>query len=751
MNKLLQLKGEFQNSDNKQSGGSAPNIPKGKKISTEKIDQILNQLNAIVTYWNQNKKIDGALVSVHYHNIIAKSNRVRALLFGNSIKDINTTVRGARLEEARNKQLKHIITYFISVKALEESIINLQECKRLLNTYFGGSIGSAEISKLHKEKRSFDSHLKRTKFTQLLKDAYYVEKLDIDFHEEMKLQGSAIISIYKTLADVSTKELLLKFGITKLNSDFLDDQTVLLNPKEIEKLATSAPYLIAMATPDLNEVDRISSNTKYDSPISIPDPSDEPIVGVIDTLFDTNVYFHKWVSYECYIDNNLIDEKDDDNFRHGTEVTSIIVDGETLNPDLADECGRFRVKHFGVALGSQFSSFNILKNIRQILSENREIKVWNLSLGSSKEIPLNFISPEAAELDRLQNEFGVIFIVSGTNKMHPTKAPQRIGAPADSLNALVVNSVTRSGKAASYTRVGPVLHFFNKPDICYFGGDGQDTIRVCNAQGEGHVKGTSFAAPWVTRKIAFLIYKMGFDRETAKALLIDSAIGWNRPYPLTSGKGFGIVPTSIKDILEVRNDEIRFIMTGSINSFETFTNNIPIPIDKNTQPFFARATLCYFPFCSRDQGVDYPNTEIDLHFGRVKEQNGKTFIYSLNANKQGDAGFINIPEKDARDLYRKWDNIKVVSDKLNSKARPKQLFVATGNWGLSLKSKERLEQKYGQGLKFAVVVTLKEMNGKNRIDEFIKKCQVRGWIVNTIEINNMLDIYQKSEEDIRLT
>ena len=69
-----------------------------------------------------------------------------------------------------------------------------------------------------------------------------------------------------------------------------------------------------------------------------------------------------------------------------------------------DGCGRFRVKHFGVATAGGFSSFTILKMIRDIIASNRDIKVWNLSLGSAMEIDPNFISPEAAELDKIQYE-----------------------------------------------------------------------------------------------------------------------------------------------------------------------------------------------------------------------------------------------------------------------------------------------------------------------------------------------------------
>ena len=41
-----------------------------------------------------------------------------------------------------------------------------------------------------------------------------------------------------------------------------------------------------------------------------------------------------------------------------------------------------------------------------------------------------------------------------------------------------------------------------------------------------------------------------------------------------------------------------------------------------------------------------------------------------------------------------------------------------------------------------------EMNGVNRMDDFIKMCMARGWLVNQLDIENQMDIYAKAEEDI---
>ena len=41
------------------------------------------------------------------------------------------------------------------------------------------------------------------------------------------------------------------------------------------------------------------------------------------------------------------------------------------------------------------------------------------------------------------------------------------------------------------------------------------------------------------------------------------------------------------------------------------------------------------------------------------------------------------------------------------------------------------------------------MNGVNRIDDFMKLCMVRGWIVNKIEVNNMVNVYNRAEEEVK--
>lgn len=44
---------------------------------------------------------------------------------------------------------------------------------------------------------------------------------------------------------------------------------------------------------------------------------------------------------------------------------------------------------------------------------------------------------------------------------------------------------------------------------------------------------------------------------------------------------------------------------------------------------------------------------------------------------------------------------------------------------MSIKTKERLNPRDGEGIRFGVVVTLKEINGVNRIEDFVQQCSLK--------------------------
>lgn len=741
MNNVLELKGKRFVQESKKGNGGGAAINSKVVVTNNHVKKLQSKLQSLREFWmNEDKPFSGILISVHYNKIVAKTNRISGLFKGDQS---NYAIVGAKFN---TEKTKHIITYFLEDADIEDSIKLLENVSKVLTIYFTDGI-SKEVfeQKILFDRIDFKKYfLSKTLFRQIVADVSYID----DFEVEMarKHDKESIITLFDIGVDV--KSVFNKIGIDILSSRILDNRTVYLDENQMNLLYEKAPYLVAMATENLSDLSPDDFIEEYESNItSIPNPGIEPTIGVIDTLFDKRVYFSKWVEYHDMVDDNI--PKGQNDYRHGTAVSSIIVDGPKMNPWLDDGCGRFKVRHFGVAAGAQFSSFTIIKLIKTIIESNKDIKVWNISLGSNQEINDNFISAEAAVLDQIQYENDVIFVVAGTNKSR--EDVNKIGSPADSINSMVVNAVTKSGLSTKYSRKGLALSFFAKPDVSYYGGSEEQYIQVCEPLGTTFVAGTSFAAPWIARKLAYLIDVLGLNREIAKALIIDAARGWNdAPTPEEVALyGHGIVPIKITDIIQTPEDEIRFLVTDVSEKWNTYNYHFPIPLKADTYPYYARATMCYFPLCDRAQGVDYTNTELNLHFGRI-QNDGK--LNEINDDKQNldDIGESRsyILEGDARERFRKWDNVKYIAETVKDRRVPKKSY-RNKNWGMEIKTNNRLDPEDGVGLRFGVVVTIKEMYGINRIDEFIKNCNLNGWLVNAIDIQNRIEIHEKINEEIR--
>lgn len=743
MNNVLELKGNRFVQAPKSGRGGGPAMNSKVVVTSKKLNKLTSKLFQIKDFWiHENRPFNGILISVHYNKIVAKSNRIAGLFKGDQS---NYAIVGAKFNAEKTK---HIITYFLSIDDLDNSIDMLYKSDEVISSVFKDGITKAIFDNYVTDKINFKKYgLTKSLFKQIVADVSYID----DFEVEKATQQfkESIITLYDTGMD--TKKLFHEIGIDILSSRILDNRTVFLDENQSKVLFEKAPYLVSMATENLSDLSPEDFIEDYQQDIvHIPSPSIEPTIGVIDTLFDTRVYFSEWVEYHDMVDKNI--PKNPSDYRHGTAVSSIIVDGSKLNPWLNDGCGRFRVRHFGVAAGAQFSSFTIIKQIKCIIAENKDIKVWNISLGSNKEVNDNFISAEAAVLDQIQAENDVIFVVAGTNK--PNENIEKIGSPADSINSLVVNAVTKSGLSTKYTRKGLALSFFAKPDVSYYGGSEEKYIQVCEPLGAAFVAGTSFAAPWIARKLSYLIDVLGLNREVAKAMIIDSARGWNEaPTPEEVAiYGHGVVPIKIDDIVQTKDDEIKFVVTDISEKWNTYNYHFPVPLKDDSYPYYARATMCYFPICDRSQGVDYTNTELNLHFGRIKD-NGK--LNEINDDKQNQEDSLGtaksfILEGKARERFRKWDNVKYISEKPKSRKILKKSYK-NKKWGMEIKTNNRLDPKDGVGLRFGVVVTLKEMYGINRIDEFIRNCNLNGWLVNKIDIENKIDIHEKVNEEIEFS
>lgn len=730
MNNILKIRPNIRSRRFVFSGGGV-SLRANKEVTYDNIIRLIKELNEILNYFQNKDIIDGALVTVKYDSLVPKSRRIQRI-FNSTKKHSNDKIVGARFTDGPN--IKHLITYYLKFEELKDSINLLINVARVVSDKFGGVVNNDNL----KKELNFQFYeLTKTSFRETIVDLSSILKFKVIEYEFDNI-NSSVITLFKT--DENVKETLNKLDINVYNYNLLDSNTILLNKEEVEKILRKAPYLIQMAVKDLSELKLADFKKIDDELISIKDPTNEPTIGVIDTMFDSRVYFSKWVEFKNMLSDEIVlDQKD---YSHGTAISSIIVDGPRLNPNLDDGCGNFKVRHFGVASHRNFSSFSIIKNIVEIVKSNKDIKVWNLSLGSNDEINENFISIEASILDKLQHENDCIFVVSATNKPRDVKGDYKIGAPADSINSLVVTSIDENNEKVDYARRGPALNFFIKPDLGYYG----NNIKIAESLGKFSVSGTSYAAPWISRKLSYLIDVLGFSKEEAKALIIDSSIKFEDDKKINEMTyiGRGIVPIHINDIIKTKKDEIRFIISGNASDYDTYFNNLPIPMVKDEYPYKVKGTLCYFPKTDRNQGVDYTETELDFQFGRIKNDGN---IEPINRNFQSYEGFY-IDEQTARENFRKWDNVKHIKDRFTKRPRNIKSYDSK-SWGFSLKRKKRTNHDEDLNIRFGLVITLKEIKGVNRIDDFIQQCLLRGIAINEVDVENIWEIYEKAEEEIK--
>lgn len=728
-NPLFRLKGNLDREPKKPGGG----ISLGD-LKTVDVNHLLN-LKKTLSFANdyfmaRQEYFSGVLVDAIFNRVISKSKRIHHIFPERKYKNIV----GIRFDGDSYEDKHHVITYFLTFDQISNAIKELDSAIAFLDDY-GGSFNDSDL------KEYLDNFHANNQIKTIIDTSNIASFSVPHFHGEVS--DSNVVTFFN-VGDMNI--ILNKLGILKTSpSTILDNNTFVLSKDDLNTCIDKADYLISMSLDEFSYIDIKDDDESEERIHLIPKPNNEPTIGVIDTLFDKRAYFNEWVESHNMVAKEIptIEDK-----IHATKVCSIIVDGPSLNPKLDDGCGRFKVRLFEVAVNGRNNSLEILEKIEKIVKENQDIHVWNLSLGSQFEISRNFISPEAFSLDKLQSKYNVIFVVSATNTdVYSSKlSSKRIGSPADSINSLVVGSCNFKKQPASYSRKGGVLSFFIKPDVLYYGGDILDERIVTNNGFKDCLsQGTSFAAPWISRKMCYLMDVLHFDRETAKALIIDSAIGWDPmpTYENTRYSGYGVVPIKIHDIVNSKTDEIRFYFRDTIESYSTGTLMIPVPVNEvNRIPFNVKATLCYFCDCDRNQGVDYTMTEMDLSVGVKK---GNT-IKTINKNIQSDDNSY-VLEGSARVNFRKWDSVKHVSEKLTNKSR---MVYDNNKYGFRIFTKERFYNEGTYGYKFALIITLKEQKGLNRSEQFIRECQSTGWLVLPIVIEENVESYYESQNDIIL-
>ena len=727
--------------------GEDPSFPssdvkfnKNDRLDSSHIKSLIENLIDLKKYWIDNQDyIDGSIIQINYYNLVPKTKRVTVFL---SNTNYENNVVGAKYNYYEGNIGLSIIYKSKDINDFDLLIQLLGSVHEYVITNFNGVIDHDSLDEAYSFIKTINN-LSKNNFVTLLLEISRIRSIGYP-KEEFETKEEQIVKFY-----VDPFSLKKKLDIHVLKSTIYDKVAV-LTKNDIEFIKNNAPYLVSQSFERLFENPSDDEQDFVDIDVEpLETPGNEKIIGQIDGAMVKNTELDSWVESEDLRDNK--DYSIIDKLTHATKVCSILVHGGDINKTIGldDRCGHFKVKHFAV-LDDYTDVFDIAERIEKIVRNNyKHIKVWNLSLGTNSEIPSNFISPLAALLDNLQAELDIIFVISATNKPKDYWVGDnyKIGSPADSVNSLVVGSVKMiDKKRASYSRLGGALNFFIKPDISYYGGDDDQMLYAYNGFRYVKCKGTSFAAPFIARKLAFLIYNVGLSREEAKALIIHSSSDWvDKPEDIEH-IGRGIVFSDITDILSTSDDEIRFIFSNNTKAFYSDNYSLPIPLNSNGKsPFAVKATMCYFTSCSANYGVDYTNIEVDFKFGPATESG----LSSVKDNGQYELGrFVN--EETAREEFCKWDNVKHIffsgpKTQKGIKSAPKWGFKLTTSYRNGLDNLSKT-QKYN--FPVGIVVTLKSNDGVNRIGQFRRDIERTSWEITPIDVNNIIETKIRLKEKI---
>lgn len=388
-----------------------------------------------------------------------------------------------------------------------------------------------------------------------------------------------------------------------------------------------------------------------EEPVTIKVPiegREYPVVGILDSGIADIPHLKPWLEKEnitYFIDDAV-------NKGHGTFVAGVLLYGDHLQNESytgLDGCKLFEAVVIADKNKQSVSEDELIENIRDAVSRNSHIKIWNLSLGTSTEADLYEFSDFGKALDEIQDHNGVLICKSAGNcERFKHRGPKsRIANSADTVRGLVVGSIAHERSIdvekhnpSPFSRKGPGPSHTVKPDLTHIGGNAglDDRNRaiynnVKSFSPNGSIiqsVGTSFSTPRITAIAAGLNFKLaeGFNPTLLKALLIHSAKYPEEMQMDISEKmnhaGFGL-PSNIDEILYNEPNEITLILQDTLEK-GSFIDILDFPFPQSMVDddgyFYGEVTVTMVsaPILEVSQGAEYCQSNIDVMFGSYDDK-----------------------------------------------------------------------------------------------------------------------------------
>lgn len=632
------------------------------------------------------------------------------------------------------------------------------------------SVTETGLERLAKKIESVDSHSMVANISTLSSFRAYEPLLDFVAGEpaKVKLFQHNLPDSDRELEEVflrTVKEFTGKVPVPiKYGRGLLIYRVETKSPEELEPLANFVGLQSLGPFPKYEPVRTESIAIRRAVANDFPVPKegvDYPVVGLIDGGTSiTDPLLGPWrVGREALVPSGF------QNVAHGSFVAGLLVHAKSLNhgDNSFPSCSSKFLDVVALEIGGT-SEDVLLSRVEEAIEKYPEIRVWNLSIGSSTTVTNRAFSDFAVALDRIQDEYNVKLIVAAGNyRVSPFRGwppedlgeADRICAPSDSVRSIIVGSTAhrdhnsarvKSHQPSPFSRRGPGPLYLPKPELSHFGGNcdakgGYSQIGVMSIDSKGNLAedvGTSFATPLITTLYANIDHALndGLSPLASHALLVHSAALQSRKVDSKDLRYFGFgVPPDVDAILGCEPWQSTLIFELNIPVGVAYEKAMfPMPPSLQVNGVLkANILMTLVHECALDAnyGSEYCRSNIEVSMGTYNlGEDGKRHQRKQVPEDPRLVG--SAYEKDLVEHGFKWSPVKVYR-------REMKRGVTGDVWRLDLSAQRRSGHQQSTDERAALIITIADPLKRAPVyNEMVIQMNNHGWAASDLQVRPRL-------------
>lgn len=613
-----------------------------------------------------------------------------------------------------------------------------------------------------------------------------------------------------TYDDASTDKLAIQIIQSRLTENNINNELITYTDNlKIIKVPTITPdslkFIRTLPIRAVEPIEKVTLPFRFINNLSVDDfPIQEfnpeqkyPLIGLLDSGVSINKLTKGWVvrGKGAHYSNDELDTS------HGTYIATLLIHGETFENIDDSSINGCQIVDVPVLPKVGANETELIQNIKHAIEQNRNVRIWNLSLSLTSEVSNSEYSIFASALDQIQLDYKVLICKSAGNdpSFMNNSSAGRLSIGAESIRAITVGAMNRNSDRFGYTiknhpalysRHGPAPASVVKPDVTHFGGDlfatKSDASKLSDfdqvsdtASTDGkhltHMVGTSFSTPKVAKNLAELdlLTSKAYTLLTLKALEVHSASYLETPAMDDQKRlkflGYGKPDNASKTIFS-SSYASTLILQGKLQKGQHVDiMDFPFPkvlIKDGHYTGRIRVTLVYDPILIQNQGSEYCQSNLEVKFGTYDEKKDTTdFLSRFNPVKR--VGSFNTLLKGRYGKRQMSRNIKYAGErtlvKYGQKYHPvkkyafdlseikpsltknisgdKQWFLFLEGHYRNYAEKDSIHHQTILSIPYSLIITIEDPDGQAQVyDSTVQELDANNFVHSNVSVDNNIHI-----------